>query len=413
MRFILSLSKGVPPRRCDRRDPVTARATAPVAVIGSGIAGRRRLPAPVPSWALCRSGSRPAPREPPTPATSPVSTWRRRPGPLLAKLGVLDLLAGAGAPAGQRPALGLGRGAPRRAQRHRPPGGPGHGARPPGLRARLGSAGRGRRRPPHRGAAGGGRERRGALALCAGGADIAAGFLLDASGRAAVVARSRPGARADRLAALWAFLEQDPASPVVPTRATLIRSAPNGWWYAALLADGRLALNWYSDPDLLPLEATRGTAALAALLAESRHVARWIDEAGFRLAVPRLASAGTTWLAPAAGEAQGAGWAAVGDAAAAFDPLSSHGMTTALWTAIAAAETAVASAAGDPAPLGRYAAAVTAGVRGLPGRPQPRLYAAEARFAEHPFWRRRTAAHGSAAVEGSAPGSGCPNNPDP
>ncbi|HEY9344891.1 MAG TPA: hypothetical protein VIQ53_06225, partial [Inquilinus sp.] len=83
---------------------------------------------------------------------------------------------------------------------------------------------------------------------------------------------------------------------------------------------------------------------------------------------------------------------------------------TALWTAIAAAEAAVAFVTGDPAPLGRYAAAVTAGVQDFLAA-RSRLYAAEARFVEHPFWRRRTATHASAAIE--APGSGCPSNPDP
>ncbi|OWJ69228.1 glycine oxidase maturase GoxB [Inquilinus limosus] len=381
---------------------MTAPATAPVAVIGGGIAGaaaclRLSQLGHAPIWIAAGVPGTTHPDDKPGEHLAPAAR------PLLAKLSALDLLA---AP-GHRPANAVlsAWGGPHLAERNAIVHLEGPGAvldRPAferDLAARALDAGTRRIEAALEVA----ETADGLWRLYAGGADLTAGFLLDASGRTAVVARSQARRfRADRLAALWAFLEQDPASPVVPTRATLIESAPDGWWYAALLADGRLALNWYSDPDLLPPEATRGAEALAALTAESRHVGRWIDEAGFRLVAPRLASAGTTWLAPAAGRAEGAGWAALGDAAAAFDPLSSHGMTTALWTAIAAAEAAVASVAGDLAPLARYAAAVAGGVQDFLAA-RSRLYAAEPRFADHTFWRRRAASHDPADIGAPAP----------
>ncbi len=233
------------------------------------------------------------------------------------------------------------------------------------------------------------------LSLAGGEALPPVPFVIDASGRAAVVAAPLSQRfRADRLAALVAFLPQDPESEVAPTRATLIEAVADGWWYASLLADGRLALNYYSDPDLLPREASRDPAVLQGLLAGTASVGRWIDEAGFHLAgPPRLASAGTTWLAPvagpeAAGGREGAGWAAVGDAAAAFDPLSSHGMTTALWSGIQAAEAADAWLAGDAEPLARYAAAVAEGVVDFL-KARSRIYGMERRFAGRTFWQRR------------------------
>lgn len=225
--------------------------------------------------------------------------------------------------------------------------------------------------------------------LAAAGGAGSARFLLDASGRAAAVASRRASRfRADRLAALCSFLRRDPAGEVEPTRATLIEAVAGGWWYAALLGDGRLALVFYSDPDLLPAGATRDAAVLRDLLAGSRFVGRWVAEAGFLVEVPpRLASAGTTWLAPAAG----AGWAALGDAAAAFDPLSSHGMTSALWGGVAAAEAAAAALAGDQDAPAAYAARVAAGVEDfLASRRE--VYGRERRFAAEPFWQRRLAA---------------------
>lgn len=215
---------------------------------------------------------------------------------------------------------------------------------------------------------------------------VDARFAIDASGRAAVVGRGEARRfRADRLAALVAFPPQDPESAVAPTPTTLIETGPEGWWYASLLADGRLALNLYSDPDLLPLGITRDVLAWRAAIGRTRHVARWIDEAGFRVAAPpRLASAGTVWLAPAAG----ADWAAAGDAAAAFDPLSSHGMTTALWTGIKAADATAAALGGDAGAPAAYADRVARGVHDVLVA-RTRVYAAERRFPDSAFWRRR------------------------
>ncbi|MBZ6078985.1 glycine oxidase maturase GoxB [Microvirga puerhi] len=221
-------------------------------------------------------------------------------------------------------------------------------------------------------------------------------FLLDATGRTAFVARSRASRfRADRLAALVGFLEQDPQAEVVPTRATLVEATASGWWYVTLLADDRLALNHYTDPDLIPFGSSKAQALLDRLSQETRYVGRWIDEAGFRFVTPiKATSAGTTWVAPAAG----IGWAAIGDAAAAFDPLSSHGMTTALWTAIAGAEASVAALSGDLRPLAAYATKVATGVQEFLSS-QREIYRREQRFLNEPFWKRRHSQHASNTLQ--------------
>lgn len=223
----------------------------------------------------------------------------------------------------------------------------------------------------------------------ADGSAATARFLVDASGRAAVVARTvaKPR-RDDRLVAGCALLpHRDPG--VEPTPATLIEAVADGWWYAALLPDGRLSIALFSDPDLLPRGLSRNLAAWRELIAATAHIARWIADAGFAVeAPPQMHSAGTTWLDPPAGVCDGAGWAAVGDAAAAFDPLSSHGMTTALWAAARIGEVAPAWLAGDPQPLAGYARAVAEGVAALRAQ-RAAIYGRERRFPGAPFWRRR------------------------
>ena len=227
-----------------------------------------------------------------------------------------------------------------------------------------------------------------------------AGFVIDASGRAAVLARDQGQRfRADQLAALVAFIDQDPMSDVEPTRATLVEAVADGWWYASLLADGRLTVNYYTDTALLPRDVTRDPAVFQALVENSLYIGKWITEADFRLREPpSLVSAGTTWLAPAAGE----GWAAVGDAAAGFDPLSSHGMTTALWTAITAAEAVPSVLAGDDEGLRDYVGRVAEGVQDfLVSR--ARVYGVERRFAEQPFWQKRSAGPDAEALNSVGP----------
>lgn len=222
--------------------------------------------------------------------------------------------------------------------------------------------------------------------ITAGGEDISAKFVIDASGRAAVLARDQGQRfRADQLSALVIFLEQDAESDVEPTRATLVEAVAEGWWYASLLADGRLAVNFFTDPDLVPRGATRDVAIFKEMVEKTLYINRWITEAGFRLEEsPSLVSAGTTWIAPAAG----ADWAAVGDASAAFDPLSSFGMTTALWTAITAAEGAVGEEGGARDRLQSFVEKVAVGVQNyLEAR--EKVYAMEERFREAEFWRRR------------------------
>ncbi|WP_369688936.1 tryptophan 7-halogenase [Streptomyces sp. Wb2n-11] len=83
--------------------------------------------------------------------------------------------------------------------------------------------------------------------------------------------------------------------------------------------------------------------------------------------------------------AWGDGWIAAGDAAAAFDPLSSQGILTALTTGLAAAQALDAHLRGDPATLTRYGQQVDAAYL----HNHRIAYRQETRWAGHPFWARR------------------------
>lgn len=212
---------------------------------------------------------------------------------------------------------------------------------------------------------------------------------IDATGRSAVVGR-RLARRIhhDQLVAAVAIVTQRPTT-ILPTPTTLIEAMPDGWLYAALLPDRRLSLAYFSDPDLLPRGLSRDVTTWQHLLAGSIHVSRWIEDADFEIErPPRLTPAGVACLDRCASERFGGGWLAVGDAAASFDPLSSHGMTTALWTGVRGAKAAQAWLSGDHTEVQEYAQEVSRGVdRFLTDRTG--VYGRESRFAKRPFWQRR------------------------
>lgn len=221
------------------------------------------------------------------------------------------------------------------------------------------------------------------------GETLTADAAVDASGRSAVIARHHAERhRADQLIAAHAFLPHRDDS-VEPTPAVLIEAVETGWWYAALRPDGSLAVAYFTDPDLLGESPTRDPDAWAALVAGTRHISRWIEDAGFALdGLPSLSSAGTTWLVPPAGRAEAAPWMAVGDCAAAFDPLSSHGMTTALWAGARSGGVLAAALEGEDTALEAYARSVMDGVAGFLAQRRT-MYAQERRFSDAPFWQRR------------------------
>ena len=214
---------------------------------------------------------------------------------------------------------------------------------------------------------------------------VAADLVVDAGGRRAGFA-ARQGARrlaVDRLVAVAATLQ--PAATPLRDSTTLVEAAENGWWYSALLADGRLAAIFFSDPDLLAATGAWRRDAWFALLGASRHTRARTAEHGYELvAAPRVVAASSSCLTPIAGDR----WLAAGDAAATYDPLSSHGIASALAAGYRAAAAVADYLGGDARALGAYAEGIVRGyVRYL--WMWQAYYAEERRWPSAPFWRRR------------------------
>lgn len=150
-----------------------------------------------------------------------------------------------------------------------------------------------------------------------------AGFLVDATGRAAALA-SAMGAemqRRDRLTGLALFCH----GTVVANAALRVESLPSGWAYAAPLSQDRVVAVFLTDAAGMPrrMQARRAFAesALRAAPLIGPLLPDELSMAAFR-SVPAWSQRTVPSLGP--------GWAAIGDAAMAFDPLASAGMTKAL-----------------------------------------------------------------------------------
>jgi flavin-dependent dehydrogenase len=230
------------------------------------------------------------------------------------------------------------------------------------------------------------------IATPAGREVLRADFVADATGRPAHLAR-RLGARRvryDRLVGAAAMLRGLRGAPSAVDSYTLVEAVPTGWWYSALLADGRTVVAFLTDGDLLDrsFRGPGGSGAWRAALAATRETRERVGDAAMAdSAGLRILPAETSRLDRIAGE----GWLAVGDAAAAYDPLSSHGIGSAMASGFYAGNAIADSLAGREEAVPAYLDLLQRAY-GACLDLQRRHYGEERRRPASPFWRRRQTA---------------------
>jgi flavin-dependent dehydrogenase len=219
-----------------------------------------------------------------------------------------------------------------------------------------------------------------------GPSELSCAWLIDATGRRPAIA-SRQGARRrhdDALVALVSRFRPAPGTARDRDARTWIEAAPSGWWYAALLPSTECVVAFLTDADLIDA-AHRTLDGFVERLREAGHLHARLVGLGYRIAGrPRGAEAGSSWLDRFAGD----GWVAVGDAAIAFDPLSSQGLLCALDTGSRAGHAIDRALAGDAGPMDEYCRCVSA-IYSAYRQGLAICYAAEGRWKDEPFWARR------------------------
>jgi len=214
---------------------------------------------------------------------------------------------------------------------------------------------------------------------------LSSSVVVDATGRQAAIAR-RLGAQrlvADNLVGVSGVLE--PRAPLRNENYPLIEARHDGWVYSTVTPRGEIVVVAMTDSDVAHACSLHEPDAWRRWIAEPPRTAARLASATLRGHVTTI-SACSQRLDCAAGD----GWLAVGDAAAAFDPLSSQGIVSALRSGIDAAAAVRVWLAGDADALARHARAIAATYdEYLTTRRS--YYAMERRWRDEPFWQRRAA----------------------
>jgi flavin-dependent dehydrogenase len=237
----------------------------------------------------------------------------------------------------------------------------------------------------------------------AGAVSIAAGIVVDATGRGAHLARRLGAVRLtrDHLVCGWVCQEttsgelMDVETTGLKTTGaglTHIHATEDGWWYTAPLPGNRRMLAFHTDSDLPTARLATQPATLLANAPVNGEFAEVLAHLTSSTSVETRAEHGVTpasssVLQPFAGPA----WFAAGDAAMTFDPLSGQGLLNALFTGLAAAEAADRQLQGSADALPDYLQTL-AGIEAAYGLHLRESYQAETRWPNAPFWRRRHAA---------------------
>lgn len=210
---------------------------------------------------------------------------------------------------------------------------------------------------------------------------LRANFVIDATGRAASVARKMGTTFIDDVpmmaASAWGRAENE-----CEDRRTFVEAVPEGWWYCAGLRDQTQVLSFQTDAD--QFQSLCGTGPKwKEQFERTEHLRNYVK--GARLVsdiVYRKAGGGRL------GQFFGPGWLATGDAALAFDPISSLGIFNALYTGMKSASAACSTLEGDSKALIQYSERLWA-IRESYLAKHQLLYHSQTRWPEAPFWRRR------------------------
>jgi flavin-dependent dehydrogenase len=209
-------------------------------------------------------------------------------------------------------------------------------------------------------------------------------FVIDATGRNAFFVKNQGGKR----------LNIDHLIGIVSTRGkktqqnssnyTLVESVKNGWWYSADIPENKMVVAFMTDADLYKKENCDSEKYFNQSLSKTKFIKqRCCGSIPDRIRVYAANSYIMT-------ETQGKNWIAIGDAAMAFDPLSSQGIYKAIKSGISAAE-----AIDEQFTRNRYALETYTDTLNEAFEKYMHLrklyYLKEKRWPESLFWKRRQA----------------------
>lgn len=218
------------------------------------------------------------------------------------------------------------------------------------------------------------------------GHSIKAKTMIDASGRSAALGRSQGGQLIDldRLIGIYRFyrLTEDAGLDSY----TLVESCALGWWYSTCLPNRQLVVTLMTDHDIAREQGVLTEPGWLPALKQTQQSYRRLNHAEPLTGI-KTKPAHSQYLKPVCGTA----WYAVGDAAAAFDPLSSLGIFKALRHGLIVSYAIDDFIQGKPGSEQKYQQLMETEYRYYL-KTRHDYYQAESRFDHAPFWQRRKVA---------------------
>ena len=157
--------------------------------------------------------------------------------------------------------------------------------------------------------------------------NIKASYVIDASGRRSHFARGVGIKRqiVDKLMACWISLPNKEENTM-----STITASENGWWYSAIVPNNKRIIAFHTDSDLIDRNRFNTLESFLDLARENKEISRLITVDQRTIKLHGTVAANSTLLE----QVSGSRWAAIGDAAISFDPLSSQGMFNAMASAM-------------------------------------------------------------------------------
>lgn len=216
---------------------------------------------------------------------------------------------------------------------------------------------------------------------------LEADFVVDASGRRASFARMQHKypVQFDRLVAI-SVLTRAKEDFIEDNQNLLVETTELGWWYFVALnvQERQYAMAVFlTDEDLLAKGKNRIHLTWKNAFRQSRHIRKRLQPYLYAQHIHGFPVASQTLPSP-----RGSAWMAVGDAAIAFDPLSSKGMGKAFATAERNAQTIVDYLEGNELALDIYRSHIRDELNQYLEL-RKNYYNSEKRWPQSVFWSRR------------------------
>lgn len=211
------------------------------------------------------------------------------------------------------------------------------------------------------------------------GDQIKAKWFVDATGRSALLSRACGVKRLfdEKQTIIWMRFRVADRSL---GNATWLEAVPYGWWYGAELPGGEAIIALGTDPHTAKSERLYDMPVWIAALSDTDLIAPQIAHAHILPGSFRVTSS-HSYLTE---KVVGANWIAIGDAASAFDPLSSAGIYKALSTGMRAADAIALKSVTSVDAYQKYVKDTYEEHLQI----KADLYAAESRWNDHSFWRK-------------------------